>query len=98
MYRCMFDELGGSSHATPEFGTMAKGSGCIDLMIKEVGWGFEFLWNGSGAGEHHYRFDTNGPFGQWVQSRLLKEWVLVDYRTNEPKTNGMFILHLFQEF
>ena len=64
MYRCMFDVLRGSLYATPEFSTVAKGSGCIDLMIKELGWGNEFVLKGSGAGEHHYRFDTNGPYGQ----------------------------------
>lgn len=84
-YRCGHELLEGNILPSQEFGTSAAGGGMIDFFFSEYGWGFELTRDGSNLKAHWDRFMPGGQYHKWVLSGELKDWLLLDFRTNLPR-------------
>jgi hypothetical protein len=68
----------------PECGTK---KGRIDFFIRSKKWGVEILRDGIGIREHNSRF-TTGEYGKWVDDGNMKEYILIDFRSELPRNNS----------
>lgn len=72
---------------SPEFGDLGeKAGGSIDFFLASEGWGFEVVKEGSAIRKHYARFEDGGPYHRWTTSGSLRDWLLLDFRTNKPTT------------
>lgn len=60
------------------------GDGRIDFWIPYQGWGIELLRDHSRVTEHCERFKPGGRYYPWVESGLLKDWIIIDCTTTMP--------------
>lgn len=75
----------------PEFGNK---QGRIDFFIPSKKWGIELLRNGDRINAHIKRF-TKGQYGKWISDGVLKDYVIIDFRTNTPRDgHGEFVPRL----
>jgi hypothetical protein len=75
----------------PEFGNK---HGRIDFFIPSKKWGIELLRNGDRINTHIKRF-TKGEYGKWISDGVLKDYVIIDFRTNTPRdSHGEFVPRL----
>jgi hypothetical protein len=75
----------------PEFGNK---QGRIDFFIPSKKWGIELLCNGNRINSHIKRF-TRGEYGKWIHDGVLKDYVIIDFRTNTPcDGHGEFVPRL----
>ncbi|PGG99849.1 hypothetical protein AJ79_08401 [Helicocarpus griseus UAMH5409] len=59
--------------------------GRIDFRILEPKWGVELLRDGDRLAEHCRRFTPTGTYGNWIQEKHLKDWLILDCRHSDPK-------------
>ena len=87
-FRSVFSVAAGNVRISPEFAS-ARGAhvtGCIDFFIPTVKWGIEIIRDGSGLQEHNSRFEHSGAYGAWLRSGDMNDYVLLDCRTEVPRT------------
>lgn len=59
-------------------------NGRIDFFIPFQGWGIELLRGHSRVREHYERFQPGGRYYPWVESGLLKDWIIIDCADTMP--------------
>lgn len=75
--------LGFSSKVISEW---SGGGDCrIDFMVKDPGWGIELLREGDRLGEHCQRFVGNGKYTPWIRDGSIRDWLIIDCRTSQPR-------------
>lgn len=75
--------LGFSSKVISEW---SGGGDCrVDFMVKDPGWGIELLREGDRLGEHCRRFVGNGKYTPWICDGSIRDWLIIDCRTSQPR-------------
>ncbi|KAJ5908689.1 hypothetical protein N7495_001371 [Penicillium taxi] len=82
-YRAIHHVLGYSADITSEWSP--DGLGRIDFRLGSMRWGFELLREGDRLTEHCQRFVVNGSYSKWITNDLLRDWLIIDFRTSRPK-------------
>jgi hypothetical protein len=83
-YRCYWNEVGPGVGICSEWAGTTEGR--IDFHIVEPGWGIELLRDGDRIIDHCKRFHHNGAYYSWIQSSLIKDWLILDCRHSDPRT------------
>lgn len=86
-YRSLHDLTRGSVRITPDFAS-ASGApvlGRIDFFVPQSSWGIEILRDGSDLSGHNARFQPDGAYGAWLESREMVDYVLLDFRRTVPR-------------
>lgn len=82
-YRVLQTVFGFSSKVISEW---SGGGDCrIDFMVKDPGWGIELLREGERLGEHCQRFVGNGKYTPWIRDGSIRDWLIIDCRTSQPR-------------
>ncbi|KAF8316527.1 hypothetical protein F5887DRAFT_1150370 [Amanita rubescens] len=88
-YRSLIAVTCGNVRISPEFASArkAKVAGRIDFFIPNVKWGIEITRDGDRLNDHASRFKADGAYGKWLKDGDMTDYVLLDCRTNPPKTS-----------
>ena len=88
-YRSIHDLTNGRVRITPEYGAaVGTTPGRIDFFLPEQKWGIEMMRDGTALEGHAKKFEPDGPYGQWVTTNGMKEFFLVDCRTDYPRNRN----------
>lgn len=79
LYRCIYKVTGGKCIVHGEYSYTTKGR--IDFFIKKRAWGIEVIKDGDRVDGHIARFEDKGMYGSW---NIVKEYILLDFRTKLP--------------
>ena len=85
-YRSIFTITKGCVRISSQF-SLAKGAplGRIDFFIPSAKWGIELVRDGNNLEEHSSRFHAQGPYGPWLKSSDISDYIILDFRTTRPK-------------
>ena len=89
-YHASLSHTKGSVMSFPEFGNK---KGRIDFFIPSKRWGIELLRDGNRIGKHSERF-TQGEYSRWIARGILQDYVILDFRSNNPRGNGELFISL----
>lgn len=79
LYRTLHVVTGGRCIIHSEFSYTTRGK--VDFFLNEKTWGIEVMREGGRLQNHIDRFKPDGPYGSW---KLVKDWVVLDFRQTEP--------------
>jgi len=80
-YRASLAHTNSGAVSFPEFGNKR---GRVDFFVPSKKWGIELLRNGDCIGAHAKRF-TEGEYSNWINRKVLGDYVIIDFRTNIPR-------------
>ena len=85
-YRSIFTITKGCVRISSEF-SLARGArlGRINFFIPSAKWGIELVCDGNNLKEHSSRFHAQGPYGPWLKSSDISDYIILDFRTIRPK-------------
>ncbi|KAF9531360.1 hypothetical protein CPB83DRAFT_904486 [Crepidotus variabilis] len=97
LYHALLTRLNGGVRITPEFSSRrgVRLAGRIDFFIPGKRWGIECMQDGIRLPQHVSRYGPNGAYGEWLASRELDDYILLDFRTSIPATKYLGIPKLF---
>ncbi|KAI5791109.1 hypothetical protein EDC01DRAFT_616363, partial [Geopyxis carbonaria] len=79
--RNLFEVLGFHTHVLSELsGTDSR----MDIYLERPGWGIEILKDGDQLDARMARVKKGGAYEKWIQDGLLRDWLVVDFRTAIP--------------
>jgi hypothetical protein len=87
-YHALLDSVPSAWIVSPDFGHAVGCLGKLDFYVssdKGIAWGVELLVSGDGLPEHIGRFKAGGVYHQLLEQKLLKEWVILDFRRTRPR-------------
>ena len=83
-YRACWELLGQKLYLTSDY-TPSGHCGSIDFFVEELKWGIELVQEDKDLDGHIQRFLSKGRYYPWIEEGLMKEYVLVEFRTTPPK-------------
>ena len=64
-------------------------------LVTSMGWAIECIREGDRLEEHIARFQEGGRYYQWIQSKKIQDYIMLDFRKSRPrKSRGMMVLPL----
>ena len=99
LYRACWETFGQKLYLTSEY-TPPEKKGRIDFFLESPKWGIECVRDGSQFNDHIRRFlPKHGQYCPWIESGLMEQFVLVDFRDTKPvidpsELNTYFLIYL----
>ena len=84
LYRAFYTVLNKNVYLTSRWGGI-PGHGQVGFEIKAMRWWIECVGEGDRLEEHIQRFKPGGRCYQWILSRQIDEYIILDFRKTMPR-------------
>ncbi|KAN0084838.1 hypothetical protein V8E54_001305 [Elaphomyces granulatus] len=84
LYRACYVLLDKNLYLSSEWAGSTTG-GRVDFLVTSMGWAIECIREGDRLEEHIARFQEGGRYYQWIQSKKIQDYIMLDFRKSPPR-------------